>query len=180
MIFSKWWTPLALVGVLVMTVFLSAPTTLIADDDDDEVELEADFHISSSLGDANEVCNFDFADAEATIEIEEEDGKTEIEIEVEEAGPNLFYTAWLRLGGDGSPIPIRMGSKATPLAPTTELAALEAATSGPGTTDLANGFFTDGDGEGELEVTLDFLLLSGDGYPFPGSSDPVRALEARV
>jgi hypothetical protein len=138
----------------------------LADDESGDGELEAQFMLSPALTEADkELCDHDFSDAEAEIEIKKRNGMTKIKIEVEGAVLDEFYTAWLKLA-DPSPL---TGIGATPLAPTTELGSLQGA---DGETDIVNGFFTDGRGNGKLEVKLDFLL--GDGV------DPFSSYDAAL
>lgn len=110
----------------------------------------------------------------ATAEVNERGDETEITIEVRGAAPDTFYTVWIRLNGS-SPL---TGAGSTAMAPTTAIDDLSAVTPDPaefntcfakGSEDVINGFFTDEQGNGTLEVTLDFPLSAGC-YPFPAAS----------
>lgn len=145
-------------SALVSVVLFAGLSEIRAEDDGVEVEF-------SPIGFAL-VCH---PNCTATMTVEEfpTTKETEIEIEVDTVLPNEFYTVWIRL----SEINPLTGAKSTALAPTTDIGALLAVTPlNAGSTDVINGFWTDDDGEGSLEVTLDFLL-SDCVYPFD-SYDP--------
>ena len=112
-----------------------------------------------------------WAGAEASVNIVQDSDRTEIRIEISGAAPNTLFTAWLRLRGTnpdtgesygGNPITDK-GS--TALAPSTALAELAAIAETEGATDAANALTTDADGNGTLEVVLDFAMIGG-AYPF--------------
>jgi hypothetical protein len=121
-------------------------------------------------------------DAEADIKISQKGTGSEVEIEVEGAKPNTFFTVWLRIKGKGglnsggSPL---TGGGATPLASGSELDALNAVSpwnDPAGSDTVANGFWTDEDGEGEFKAKLDFAVVGG-AYPFQeitGTAHPTK------
>ena len=107
------------------------------------------------------------------------DESSTVEIEVTGARPNTFFTAWLRLGVGGSPL---TGAVSTALADPEHIAGLGALTpstnltptalaaglvgdDGLGSDTVANGFMTDANGSGKLQVELAFNLAEGV-YPF--------------
>ncbi|MFQ5931636.1 MAG: hypothetical protein ACE5MM_04445 [Nitrospiraceae bacterium] len=110
----------------------------------------------------------------ATVEIRRKGSeKEEVRINVQNARPNDFYTVWIRLQ-DFNPLTRR--TKSTALAPASrdEIDGLIQDTPDQedfnacfarGSTDVINGFWTDGDGNGKLRVPLDFRLTDGF-YPF--------------
>lgn len=63
--------------------------------------------------------------------------------------------AWLGLSGNG---PLA-AMPATALAPSSALEDLIAVTQSAESTDVTNGFMTDADGNGELSLELDFMLV---------------------
>ncbi|MEN8205064.1 MAG: hypothetical protein ABFS24_03520 [Pseudomonadota bacterium] len=108
-------------------------------------------------------------DATASLVISQTNGNSTVEIEVGGAAPNTLYTVWVRMKGaahgasfGGSPI---TGGGATPLAPSSGLAQLVADWVGAGSSTQPNGFTTNSDGEGVLNLSLDFPVLGGS-YPF--------------
>lgn len=119
---------------------------------------------------------YDWPDAQATLELWEGSGKSQVTIEVQDARPSTYFTVWLRMRGNdiggesfgGSPL---TGGGATPLAPTSELGNLLAATGpGNGSDQLANGFYTDGQGNATFQIELDFPIING-AYPFQKFDD---------
>jgi hypothetical protein len=119
---------------------------------------------------------YDWPDARATMTLHQKTGRSHVAIDVKNARPNTYYTAWIRLQGEdangepfgGSPL---TGGGATPLAPSSELGNLLAATGeGNGSDELVNGFRTDTDGNAHFEIGLDFPLLNG-AYPFQKFAD---------
>ncbi|MEZ4681253.1 MAG: WD40 repeat domain-containing protein [Caldilineaceae bacterium] len=139
--------------------------------DDDFTRLAADTPDPTGHN-VQEQCGDDFPAASAHLVVSQRDDSSNVTITVAHARPNTLYTTWLRLLGTmpgnadttfgGSPI-TQAGS--TPLAPTTALPELVAAGEGAGVADVANGFWTDEDGNGTLTVALDFPLIDG-AYPF--------------
>ena len=119
-----------------------------------------------------EHCGGDFPEAGAQITINQAGGNSTVKITLENARPETLYTTWLRLRGKtmgdepteygGSPL---TGAGSTPLAASSEVESLLAAADGPGVTEVANGFRTDTEGNGELVAELDFPVLGG-AYPF--------------
>ena len=117
-----------------------------------------------------------YPNAKASLDLVQTAINSEITISISDAMPNMLYTAWLRLQGNdlagnkfgGSPL---TGAGSTPLAASTELPALLAATgAGNGTPDVANGVVTDVNGNGVLRVSADFLF-DGGVYPFQNFAD---------
>jgi hypothetical protein len=124
------------------------------------------------------LCGQDYTRATATAEIEERAHPTyptvtfgtRVTIRVFNVKPNHIYTVWLKLDGPSPIVPVMA---ATPLASTSGLANIIRNTSLIGPTEAAttaifqdgNAFYTDGNGNGELRVVLDFQL-SDDLYPF--------------
>ena len=117
-------------------------------------------------------CDGEFPAASAKVAVSQRADSSTVTITVERARPNTLFTTWLRLRAKspdsdaasfgGSPI---TDAGSTPLAPTTAMADLVAAAEGPGVIDVANGFWTDEEGNGILQVTLDFPFVDG-AYPF--------------
>lgn len=115
----------------------------------------------------------------ATVEIRRAGRGEHVKIEVQGVEPNEFYTVWVRLR-DVNPL---TGTRSTALAPTDEIDTLWAVTPPPedyklcfatGSEDLINGFWTDGDGDGNVVVELDFRLTDGF-YPFDRYASDFRA-----
>lgn len=113
----------------------------------------------------------DYPNARATIEVADHGLNSDVTITIMDAKPNTLFTAWLRLQGKdasgndfgGSPL---TGAGSTPLAPSTALSELYAATgAGNGTVNVANGIMTDENGNGVLKVITDFPFIGGV-YPF--------------
>ena len=110
---------------------------------------------------------YDWPDASATLDLRQAGGRSTVAIEINDARPNTYFTVWLRLKGEdangvafgGSPLTGRGG---TPLAPTSELGNLLAAT-GPenGNDRNANGFYTDENGDAIFKTDLDFAIING-------------------
>ncbi len=104
------------------------------------------------------------------------DGGSEVGIEIEDAVPNTHFTVWMRIKGGagfndaGSPW---TGGGATPLCSGTEFPTLNA--NSPwnnlaGSTDaLCNSFFTDANGDGTFNSTVNFPVVGG-AYPFQQSN----------
>lgn len=121
---------------------------------------------------AAEHCGGDYSEARAKIAIQQAGIGSTVSITIEKARPDTLYTTWLRLKGTtlgdepadygGSPL---TGAGSTPLAASAALESLLAAAEGPGVTEVANGFWTDEEGNGTLVAELDFPLLGG-AYPF--------------
>lgn len=116
-------------------------------------------------------CGGSYLDAAATLQVAQTGSATRVHIKLRNARPYSLYTVWLRLQGadsdgnlfGGSPL---TNAGSTPLAPSSELGALLAATGpGSGTTRVANGLTTDRNGNGELKIELDFPFIGG-AYPF--------------
>ncbi len=108
-------------------------------------------------------CGFDYVDAEARLKVKENlgAGTTTVTIKLDDAVPDMIYTVWMF-----APVSPLTGAPATPLAPTHALADLALSTPpAAGSTEGANAFWTDEDGDGKLKVELDFLLSDGV-YPF--------------
>ena len=110
-------------------------------------------------------------DARARLSIRQSAGQSRVVIRVRDARPETYYTVWLRLGGTdsngeafgGNPL---TGGKATPLAATSDLPDLLAATgSGNGNDDQPNGFRTNARGNATFRATVDFPVVAG-AYPF--------------
>ena len=121
-------------------------------------------------------CGGDYLDASAVIKITTTLGQSLVQIAINDAQPETLYTVWLRLRGTdpqgnsfgGSPL---TGGGSTPLAPSTQLPELLAATGeGNGTLAIANGVKTDAQGNGVLTVDLDFPIFNG-AYPFQNLTD---------
>ncbi len=121
--------------------------------------------------------------ATATLEIKQKGVGSDVEIEVTGAVPNTLFTVWVRIQGKnglndtppkGSPL---TGGGATPLAPGSELVALNAISpwgvDAAGAPSSANSFTTDADGDGEFELDLDFPVVRG-AYPFQMMVGPAR------
>ena len=122
-----------------------------------------------------------YDNAAATITLDQRYRSDTVHVSLTNAHPDTLYTLWLRLRGKtegengvsygGSPI---TDAGSTPLAPSSELADLIAASAdGAGSADVANGFMTGSDGSGEATITLDFPILGG-AYPFH-KADPTLA-----
>lgn len=121
---------------------------------------------------AKEHCGGDFQDANAEISIQQEGDASTVQIKVSNARPETLYTTWLRVKGKtqgdagveygGSPL---TGAGSTPLAPSSAIENLAAITETPGSTEVANGLWTDANGDGVLVAELDFPILGG-AYPF--------------
>lgn len=116
-------------------------------------------------------CGGEYLDATATLRIDQDGCTSRVEIDVENARPFTLFTVWLRLrGNDSSGVsfggsPLTNGGS-TPLAPSSALGSLLDATGpGNGSDQVANGFLTDGEGRGTMQVELDFPILGG-AYPF--------------
>lgn len=118
----------------------------------------------------------DYPNATAVLAVQQTAMDSMITITISDAMPTMLYTAWLRLQGNdlqgnkfgGSPL---TGAGSTPLAASTSLPALLAATgAGNGTIDVANGVMTDANGNGILKVSADFLF-NGGVYPFQNFAD---------
>ena len=138
-----------------------------ASDDDNEYEVNADMNVVVQPG-FDVVCGHDYSNAAGWIEIEAEGGATEINIELEGAVPNMLHTVWVKLDGI-SPV---TGKPATAAVASEDFAAMLAITPpNAGSPDVPNGFYTDSEGEGEIEVELDFHLLES--YPFPSGDVPL-------
>ncbi len=139
------------------------------------------FRVSATFGDVGigpplftnaEACDFGYERTEGKIKVKERHGQTTVEIKIKRAVPEEFHTIWLRLDGV-SPL---TGLPATPLVPQSGLDELALFTPpNPGQTYPLSGFSTDGRGNGEVTIMLDFLLSAGV-YPFPGEDVPI-ALE---
>lgn len=148
-----------------------------ADSSGDTV-IDADFsnrtdtQLSGSGDTILEMCGASTGNQSASLEISQSGGSSEVEIEVSGARPNTLYTVWLRMKGStdtggfgGSSL---TGGGATPLAPSSDLPVLMANSPGAnplGTTDPANGFTTDANGDADWSVDLDFPVKGG-AYPF--------------
>ena len=123
----------------------------------------------------------------ATVEASQSGSSSKVEIEVRNARPDTVYTVWLRMNGTGpgdengaggnsggSPM---TGGGATPLAPGSALdGLLHYSPPNAGSGDPTNGFVTDGYGNADFEIELDFPLIGG-AYPFQNAStEAVQAL----
>ncbi|ETX04618.1 MAG: hypothetical protein ETSY2_27790 [Candidatus Entotheonella gemina] len=113
--------------------------------------------------------------ASASIDIDREDGTTEVEIEVENVAPNTLYTVWL-LHEELNPLTVNRPftslvnpsdiaglatyTPASALSPTAIALGL-AGDDGSGSVNATNGFRTDDEGEGEIELALNFPLIKG-------------------
>lgn len=116
------------------------------------------------------LCGEDFDNAKAKLKIKEnsQTGKTTVSIQVKNGVPDMIYTVWMF-----APVSPLTGAPASPLAPTTELENLaESTPPEAGSTEGANAFWTDEDGDGVLVVTLDFLLSDGV-YPYEDGDVPL-------
>ena len=122
--------------------------------------------------------------ATASLEIKQKGNGSKAEVEVYNAVPNTLFTVWVRIKGknglNDTPSPVGSpltGGGATPLAPGSELVALNAISpwvDAAGAPSSSNSFTTDTDGYGEFEVDLDFPVVRG-AYPFQlmvGSARP--------
>lgn len=113
-----------------------------------------------------------------------EDNRTQVEFNLENAPSDLYFTAWLRLA---APSPLT-GLTVTPLANPSSIAALAEVTDesrltdtaealglvggdGTGSSTVANGFFTDAEGNGSFSTILEFPFTDDGVYPF-SSFDP--------
>jgi len=121
-------------------------------------------------------CGETYPEATASLDLVEQAGKTGVTITISNARPNTMYTTWLRLKGTtddgvsfgGNPL---TGAGSTPLAPTTALPALLAATgAGNGSEETANGTRTDESGNAVLQIDVDFPIDDG-AYPFQKFAD---------
>ena len=115
----------------------------------------------------------EYPEARATIRLRQAAGKTSVVIQVTDAKPNEFWTVWVR-HGEINPLNLR---KVIPLAPTSEIPALAAVTpddklnpaifepgtgdDGTGSTEVANGFWTNEYGNGRFRITVDFPVIKG-------------------
>ena len=114
--------------------------------------------------------------ATASLKIRQDGTASLVTIDVRDAIPNTVYDVWLRMRGngpDGSQIggsPMT-GGAATALAPGSALDDL-LAVSPPlaGTANPVNGFTTDGNGNADWVIDLDFPVVGG-AYPFQNASD---------
>jgi hypothetical protein len=124
-----------------------------------------------------ENCGASSGNQTATVEIQQSTAQSRVEIEVRDARPDTVYTVWLRMkgegpGGDtigGSPM---TGGGATPLAPGSALDGMMhySPPLSVGTANPTNGFTTDGDGDADFSIDLDFPVFGG-AYPFQAASD---------
>ena len=122
-------------------------------------------------------CGGEFSDARATLKIKQ--GKGETRIRIKDAAPLTLYTAWLRFAGGTSPL---TGKSSGPVANPNDIEALAVVTpdsnltqvakdlglvgdDGTGSTDVANGFFTDKKGRARFDARLRFPLIKG-AYPY--------------
>ena len=131
---------------------------------------------------AGEHCGGDFPAATAQIAISQMGDSSTVHIKINKARPETLYTTWLRLKGKtigeeaieygGSPL---TGAGSTPLAASTALASLLSAAEGLGVPEVANGFRTDAEGNGELVAELDFPILGG-AYPFQRHDESLAPL----
>ena len=121
--------------------------------------------------------------ATATLKVKQKGAGSTVEIEVEDAVPNTVFDVWLRIKGGpgfndaGSPL---TGGGSTPLAPGTELDALNAISpwvDPAGASSSTNSFTTDGDGNSSFTVDLDFPVVGG-AYPFQKASGERPGQEA--
>jgi len=116
-----------------------------------------------------------------SIKIKQKGAGSTVKVEIENAVPHTFFTVWVRIKGSnglnslGSPL---TGGGATPLSPSSELNALNDVSpwndGGAGSDLVANGFWTDADGDGGYKAHLDFPVVGG-AYPFQnmvGSARP--------
>lgn len=120
---------------------------------------------------SSEVGTETWPDASADLRIHQAGGESDVVVTLKDAVPNEYFTIWLRLGGNdsnGDPYgrnPVT-GGRATPLAHTSDLPVLLAATgSGNGNDEVPNGFHTDSSGNARFSVNLDFPVVGG-AYPF--------------
>lgn len=121
-------------------------------------------------------CGGSYEDATASLDLVEQPGKTGVTITIANAKPNTLFTTWLRLKGTtddgvsfgGNPL---TGAGSTPLAPSSALPDLLAATgAGNGTEETPNGVRTDDDGNAVLQIDVDFPIDDG-AYPFHKFAD---------
>jgi len=114
---------------------------------------------------------YDWPNAKAVLELAQRNGESTVKVEIVNARPDTYFTMWLRLRGEdkngivygGSPL---SGSPGTPLAPSSLLPELVAATGeGNGNDQNPNGFWSDADGNAYFTIALDFPLING-AYPF--------------
>jgi len=121
--------------------------------------------------------------ASATIENVQDGGSSRVKFRLKGGKPNTHYTVWVRLKGQshgegfgGSPI---TGGGATPLAPGSALDDLVADWVGAGSTDGANSFDTNHQGDATVHIDLDFPLEGG-AVPFNQmSAASLAAAEAK-
>lgn len=130
-------------------------------------------------------CGGTFDSASARLELEQEEGSTEVKIRIKHARPHTLYTAWLRIAGNraiqneagelsytsfgGNPI---TGRPVTALAPSSALTSLHALSPpAGGSAEVANGTWSDANGNARLALDLDFPLVNG-AYPFQTLADP--------
>jgi len=121
--------------------------------------------------------------ATATLKVKQKGAGSTVEIEVEDAVPNTVFDVWLRIKGEpgfndaGSPL---TGGGSTPLAPGTELDALNAISpwvDPAGASSSVNSLTTDVDGNSSFTVDLDFPVVGG-AYPFQKASGERPGQEA--
>jgi hypothetical protein len=129
--------------------------------------------------------------ATAKLRITQQQGTSNAQVSVNGAVPNTVFTVWLRMRGNnlddnGNPIGSFGGSPltgggATPLAPGSALdnmitySPFFPGSTNVGTSNPTNGFTTDADGNGSLNIVLDFPLIGG-AYPFNKASDAFLAI----
>jgi len=150
------------------------------DDDDDDYVINASMTVRtdtqpSGSGDtilAN--CGASSGKQTATVKVEQDGGTSKAKFKIRNARPDTVYTVWLRMKGDvggvainpnGSPL---TNGGATPLAPGSDLPTLISNSPGnnpAGTPNPVNGFTTDGKGNANWTVHLDFPVQGG-AYPF--------------
>ncbi|MDG2336183.1 MAG: hypothetical protein P8Q97_18410 [Myxococcota bacterium] len=160
--------------LILLSFSLSALLAGTALGDDDRRQPFVRLPAEAPSGSGNSVrydCGGDFPEARASLRWAQEDGRTRLRIHLSNGRPNTLYTVWLRLKGTdrdgwafgGSPI---TGGGSTPLAPSTALEELLAATGpGNGSPTPPNGFWTNRRGRGRMVLNLDFAFPAG-AYPF--------------
>ena len=106
-----------------------------------------------------------WAEATGHVTIVQTGATSQVDIRLENARPDTYFTAWLRLKGSGfggSPL---TGGGATPLSPQTDLDRLISFSpfgeNSAGSDQLSNGFRTDSKGAGSLSASLDFPIIGG-------------------
>ena len=133
---------------------------------------EAQVVLTNVLDDNGQaLCGGAFEDTDALLRIRQQGGETQLALVVRNARPNTAYSVWLRLADlspfTGLPFTAAVHTSDVPgLVPITPDSQLLSKELGPGDDGTGgpqalNGFYTDGRGNGEWKVTLDFPLVGG-------------------